>query len=356
MEEGLFAIIAFDVLLLVSWSILKRIFWNTLSKDMLDVKNLVVEFDGSPPLRAVDGIDLVIREGEILGLVGESGSGKTVLSLALLRLISRPGKIAGGAIYWKGRDLLSLGDREIQQIRGGEIAMIFQNPQASLNPVRTIGHQFRALLKRHHGFTGEHSEQIAWRWLKEVGIPDPEHIMASYSFQLSGGLCQRVMIAMALSCQPKLLIADEPTASLDVTIQAQIMELLLVLRERFGMAILLISHDLGVVARLSDRVAVMYLGRIVELADAVELYGSPKHPYTKALLGAIPVPDPLKRDEICTLTGEMPDQRRLTVGACRFRSRCPVSIERCGHVDPQLYRIGDEDHWAACILQSDLFN
>ena len=325
-------------------------------KDMLDVRNLVVEFDGSPPLRAVDGIDLLIKEGEILGLVGESGSGKTVLSLALLRLISRPGTIAGGAIYWKGSDLLSLSDREIQQVRGGDIAMIFQNPQASLNPVRTIGHQFMALLKLHHGFAAESSENEAWRWLKEVGIPDPERIMTSYSFQLSGGLCQRVMIAMALSCQPTLLIADEPTASLDVTIQAQIMELLLMLRERFGMAILLISHDLGVVARLSDRVAVMYLGRIVELADAVNLYGSPKHPYTKALLGAIPVPDPLKRDRIFTLAGEMPDQRRLTVGACRFRSRCPVSIERCGHVDPRLYRIGDEDHWAACILQSDLLS
>lgn len=319
---------------------------------MLEVKKLEVKFDGNPPLRAVDGVDLVIREREILGLVGESGSGKTVFSLALMKLIGAPGRITGGAIYWNGNDILTLNDRQIQQIRGGEIAMIFQNPQASLNPARTIGHQFRALLKLHHQSNAIHTEQEAWRWLKEVGISDPERIMASYAFQLSGGLCQRVMIAMALSCQPKLLIADEPTASLDVTIQAQIMELLLMLRERFGMAILLISHDLGVVARLADRVAVMYLGRVVELADAVELYGFPSHPYTKALLGAIPVPDPLKRNEICTLSGEMPDQRRLKEGACRFKSRCPVSIEQCAHVDPQLYQIGGKDHWAACILQS----
>lgn len=244
-------------------------------KTILEVKNLRVDFPGRQSITALDGIDLIIGEGEILGLVGESGSGKTVLSLALLRLIASPGRIVEGAIFWNGRNLLQIDDKEMQKVRGREMAVIFQNPLASLNPVRTVRTQFTDLLRLHHDLMNSEAEQEALGLLREVGIPDPERIMGSYAFQLSGGLCQRVMIAMAISCRPKLLIADEPTASLDTTIQAQIMDLLLTLRDRLGMAILLVSHDLGVIARLCDRVAVMYLGRIVEVAEAMEYTNSP---------------------------------------------------------------------------------
>jgi oligopeptide/dipeptide ABC transporter ATP-binding protein len=319
-------------------------------KTILDVQGLRVDFRGRQSVTALDGIDLTIGEGEILGLVGESGSGKTVLSLSLLRLIASPGRIGEGAILWNGRNLLQLNEKEMQRVRGREMAMIFQNPLASLNPVRTVKAQFMALLRLHHDLTNSEAEKEALGLLREVGIPDPDRIMGSYAFQLSGGLCQRVMIAMAISCRPKLLIADEPTASLDTTIQAQIMDLLLTLRDRLGMAILLVSHDLGVIARLCDRVAVMYLGRIVEVAEATELYEKPLHPYTQLLLRSVPVPDPRQRNpRNAPLAGDVPSPSAIRHGACRFEGRCPRAIDRCRHTDPQLMPVNDGGRSVACI-------
>lgn len=316
---------------------------------MLDVSNLRISFGSRQPVRALDGVGISVSEGEILGLVGESGSGKTVLSLALLGLVGPTGRVLDGEVRWLGRNLLDLPERDIRRLRGSEVSMIFQNPQASLNPARTVGAQFRALLRLHHGITGVESAGEARRLLREVGVPDPERVMESYAFQLSPGMCQRVMIAMAISCRPKLLIADEPTASLDATIQAQIMDLLLNLRDRLGMAILLVSHDLGVVARLCDRVAVMYLGRIVEVANAETLYSAPLHPYTQALLRSVPVPDPRMRQKMQILAGDPPDPRHIEENACRFRGRCPVAVEQCAHVDPKLSFIGQSAHAVACV-------
>lgn len=317
---------------------------------ILDVRHLRVDFRGHQSITALDGIDLTIGEGEILGLVGESGSGKTVLALSLLRLVANPGRITGGAILWNGQNLLEIDDKAIQQVRGREMAMIFQNPLASLNPVRTVRAQFMALLRLHHNLTNSEAEKEAVRLLREVGIPDPERIMGNYPFQLSGGLCQRVMVAMAISCRPKLLIADEPTASLDTTIQAQIMELLLTLRDRLGMAILLVSHDLGVIARLCDRVAVMYLGRIVEVADAAELYEKPLHPYTQLLLRSVPVPDPRQRHTRNELSvGDVPPASEIQRGVCRFAGRCPEVIDRCRHTDPLLRPVNDSRRSVACV-------
>jgi len=300
-------------------------------------------------LRAVDGVNVQLHDGEILGLVGESGSGKTVFSLALLRLIQPPGRIAGGQILWEGRDLLHLSEADVRKVRGREMAMIFQNPQLSLNPVRTIGSQLSAVLRLHHAISPHQAREQSAHWLREVGVPDPERVLEAYPHELSGGLCQRVMIAMALSCRSKLLIADEPTAALDVTIQAQIMDLLLELRQRYGMAILLVSHDLGLIARMCDRIAVMYLGRIVEVAAATELYDSPLHPYTKALLRAVPVPDPHHREKLQVLEGEPPSQLRLPHGSCRFLGRCPEAVDRCRTTDPPLIAVNGTTHEVACV-------
>jgi peptide/nickel transport system ATP-binding protein len=268
-----------------------------MSGPLLDVQDLVIEFAAAAGkiLRAVDQVSLTIGAREILGLVGESGSGKTVLSLSLLRLVPRPGVVRSGQLRWQGRDLLALADEDMRKVRGREIAMIFQNPQSSLNPVRTIGTQMSAVIRLHQDVDRTAARDEALRWLADVRIADPERVYGSYPHQCSGGMCQRILIAMALACRPKLLIADEPTAALDVTIAAQIMDLLLDIRERHGAAILLVSHDLGVIARMCDRIAVMYRGRIVEEADAIALYRSPQHPYTRRLLDAVPVPDPTHR-------------------------------------------------------------
>ena len=242
---------------------------NTTKTELLCVKELSVHFDvkGQGILRAVDGVDLDIRQGEVLGLVGESGCGKTVFSLSLLRLISPPGHISSGQINWVGRNLLGLSNKDMRFVRGKEIAMIFQNPQSSLNPLYSIGSQLVSVIRLHREISKVEARNEALRLLRLVEISDPERRMNDYPHQFSGRMAQRIMIAMALSCQPKLLIADEPTASLDVTIQAQIMDLLLEIREKFQMAILLVSHDLGVIAKMCDRIAVMYLGRIVEIVS-----------------------------------------------------------------------------------------
>jgi oligopeptide/dipeptide ABC transporter ATP-binding protein len=323
----------------------------TCESHLLEVRGLHVRFavEGRQVLRAVDGVDFSMKPGEILGLVGESGSGKTVLSLSLLKLIAAPGQVTGNCVLWRGRDLLKLGSTDMRQVRGKEIAMIFQNPQSSLSPVHTIGSQLEAVIRLHSKSSRKAAREESIRLLRLVRIPDAKKRINDYPNQFSVGMCQRIMIAMALSCRPKLLIADEPTASLDVTIQAQIMDLLLEIRERFQMAILLVSHDLGVIARMCDRIAVMYLGRIVEVAQANKLYESPKHPYTQALLQSVPVPDPNLKGKIARIEGDVPSPINIPSG-CRFRSRCPKAFELCAQVDPQLKSVGSDNHLAACLL------
>jgi peptide/nickel transport system ATP-binding protein len=324
---------------------------NSTKKELLRIKDLSVHFNlkGHGVLHAVDGIDLDIYQGEILGLVGESGCGKTVTTLSLLRLIDPPGYISNGQLNWEGKDLLNLNHKEMRQVRGKEIAMIFQNPQSSMNPLYSVGSQLVSVIRLHQKISKEEARKEAVRLLRLVEIPDPDRRMNDYPHQLSGGMCQRIMIAMALSCRPKLLIADEPTASLDVTIQAQIMDLLLEIREKFQMAILLVSHDLGVIARMCDRISVMYLGRIVESAPAKKLYNSPMHPYTQALLKSVPLPDPEHNEKITKLKGDVPSPMNIPSG-CRFRSRCPEVFDPCSKVDPMLRSVNGDDHLAACLL------
>jgi len=327
-----------------------------MKNQILSIKGLKTEFrlkDGKV-LHAVDGIDLAISPGEIHGLVGESGCGKTVASLSILRLITRPGYISGGQVLWNGHDLLRLSSQDIRKIRGKEIAMVFQNPQGALNPLYTIGDQMRAIIRLHRTMSKKEAENEAIRLLRIVKLPDPEKRINDYPHQLSGGMCQRVMIAIALSCRPKLLIADEPTAALDVTIQAQIMDLLLELREQFQMAILLISHDMGVVARMCDRISVMYLGKIVEESEAKALYSSPKHPYTQALLKAVPIPDPTKKSRFTLLKGDLPGSVDIPSG-CRFRTRCPEAFDRCAQEEPGLNAINPDGTKVACWLYSKDF-
>ncbi len=320
---------------------------------LLVVENLSVSFflDNRQVLRAVDGVDLEIGRGEIVGLVGESGSGKTVFALSLLRLVPAPGRITAGRIRWKDQDVLTLTGREMRAVRGRQVAMIFQDPQAALNPVRSVGAQMEAVMRLHHGMKGDDARDEAVRLLRLVRIPDAERRLAQYPHEFSGGMCQRIMIAMALACRPDLLIADEPTASLDVTIQAQIMDLLLEVRERFGTSILLISHDLGVVAGLCDRVGVMYLGRLIESGTATEVYASPGHPYTEALLASVPVPEPGRRPAP-PMAGEAPSPMDRMAG-CRFRTRCAKAFNPCADVDPRLRPVDPGGHAAACLLYDD---
>jgi peptide/nickel transport system ATP-binding protein len=320
---------------------------------ILKIKGMKTEFRvrENKVLRAVDGIDLTINSGEIHGLVGESGCGKTVFSLSVLRLISSPGYISAGEVLWNGNDLLKLKKDEMRNVRGKEIAMIFQNPQGSLNPLYNVGDQMVSIIRLHRHVSKREAREEALRLLQEVKIPDPKNTINDYPHQLSGGMCQRVMIAMALSCEPKLLIADEPTASLDVTIQAQILELLLELRERFQMAILLISHDMGVVARMADRISVMYLGKIVEESSAENLYSNPRHPYTQALLKAVPIPNPSQKAVFSLLKGDLPSSINIPSG-CRFRTRCPKVFARCIH-EPELRSLNQNGTKVACWLYDE---
>lgn len=322
------------------------------SEALLSVRGLRVQFilARDKALTAVDGVNFEIRPGEILGLVGESGCGKTVLSHSLLRLIDSPGAMHADEILWQGLDLMRMTEKEMRKVRGRQIALVFQNPQSALNPVYAIGNQLAAVLRMHRGMSRKQANAEALELLKLVHVSDPERVMRAYPHQLSGGTCQRIMIAMALSCRPRLLIADEPTASLDVTIQAQIMDLLLELRERFDMAVLLISHDLGVIARMCDRIAVMYLGRIVETGAATAIYACPEHPYTRALLASVPIPDPSRREAIITLPGDVPSAINLPSG-CRFRTRCPEVTKECSESDPNLLDVEgpDDSHAVACL-------
>jgi oligopeptide/dipeptide ABC transporter ATP-binding protein len=307
---------------------------------LLAVRNLQTHFSTRAGLvRAVDGVSLYLDRGELLGLVGESGCGKSITALSIMRLIAPPGKIVGGEIIFDGKDLLALSDREMRQIRGDDIAMIFQDPMTSLNPVFTVGEQIAEALRLHRKLSRKDARAATIAAMSEVAIPDPARRVDDYPHQLSGGMRQRVMIAMALACDPKLLIADEPTTALDVTIQAQILELLNHLRNTRELAVLLITHDLGVVAEVSDRVAVMYTGRIVEESPVDELFARPKHPYTEGLLRSVPkltAEHVAKAERLETIEGVVPNPTELPPG-CHFAPRCPYRMPRCAEEEIPLY-------------------
>ncbi len=319
---------------------------------LLDVKNLKAYFyteDGI--VRAVDGVDLRVYPGEIVGLVGESGCGKSVTSLSIMRLISTPGRIDAGEIFFNGIDLLTLAESEMRNIRGNSISMIFQQPQTSLNPMFTAGDQIAEVLRIHENIEKNDSWSVAVDLLRLVGIPDPERRAKSYPHELSGGQAQRVMIAIALALSPQLLIADEPTTALDVTIQAQILDLLRGLQEKFKTAIILITHDLGVIAEMAERVAVMYAGKIVEKANVLPLFNQSLHPYTQGLIGSIPVLGKIK-DRLEVIPGSVPNLINLPKG-CRFAARClarlEYKLEICTSLEPDLIEITPE-HFVRCWL------
>jgi oligopeptide/dipeptide ABC transporter ATP-binding protein len=314
---------------------------------LLEVRDLRVSFfTPRGEVRAVDGVSFTIDEGETFGLVGESGCGKSVTALSLLRLLDGNGRIVGGDIVFAGRRLLALSEEEMRSLRGDQIAMVFQEPMTSLNPVFTVGYQIGEVLEVHRGMSRKQARAEAIELLRLVEIPEPERRVDAYPHQLSGGMRQRVMIAMALACRPRLLIADEPTTALDVTIQAQILDLLAHLQEQFGMAVLFVTHDLGIVAERARRVAVMYAGRIVEEAETATLFRNPLHPYTRGLLRSIPRLG-MRVRRLAAIPGSVPDPLSLPSG-CRFRDRCTYAVARCGEIDPQLEPFGDS-RAVACI-------
>ena len=295
-------------------------------------------------IKAVNDVSFDIAQGETLALVGESGCGKSMTALSLLRLLPEPGRIVGGEIALDDRDLLRLPDVEMRRIRGNEISMIFQEPMTSLNPVLRIGEQIAEVLQLHQGDSKQQAMEQAAELLIQVGIADPGRRLREYPHQLSGGQRQRIMIAIALACDPKLLIADEPTTALDVTIQAQIMDLLLELKEQRQMATLLISHDLGVVAGNADKLAVMYAGQIVESGTVKEVFNNPLHPYTQGLLQCIPRLG--QRNSLATIPGQLPDLRKQLEG-CLFLDRCPVPCSPCGNQSPEIKEF-EPGHWVRC--------
>ena len=319
---------------------------------LLKVKNLSTHFPTRAGLvRAVDGVSFYLDRGELLGLVGESGCGKSMTALSVMRLIAPPGKIVAGEVLFEGRDLLKLSDAEMRQMRGDDIAMVFQDPMTSLNPVYTVGEQIAEALRLHRKLSRQQARQATIEAMREVAIPDPVRRIDDYPHQLSGGMRQRIMIAMALACNPKLLIADEPTTALDVTIQAQILELLDGLRKQRDLAVLLITHDLGVVAEVADRVAVMYTGRIVEESPVDELFARPKHPYTEGLLRSVPKltsEHVIKRERLQTIEGTVPRATELPPG-CHFAQRCSHRMPRCTEGEIPLYNL-DGGVSVRCVL------
>ena len=315
---------------------------------LLEVQDLRTTFNTSAGrVQAVDGVSWDIAEGETVALVGESGCGKSVSALSIMRLVAPPtGRIDGGRILFKGRNLLDLSEEQMQHVRGREIAMVFQEPMTSLNPVLTIGRQLTEGLEIHMKMDKAAARARAIELLGMVGIPDPERRLSQYPHQFSGGMRQRMMIAMALACNPSLILADEPTTALDVTIQAQILELMRDLSRRLGVAMLIITHNLGVVARYADRVNVMYAGRIIERATAAELYANPRHPYTLGLLRSVPRLDEPRRARLDPIEGQPPDLTRLPAG-CAFRPRCAFRVARCEKEAPPLEAV-DSGHVSAC--------
>ena len=323
---------------------------------LLEVKNLKTYFfteDGV--VKAVDGVDFHVNSGEVLGLVGESGCGKSVTSLSIMRLISQPGKVLEGEVIFDGQDLLKLTENEMTHMRGNRISMIFQQPQTALNPVFKVGSQISEVLNIHQDLGKEAGWKRAIELLKMVGIPEPERRAESYPHELSGGMAQRVMIAMALACLPELLIADEPTTALDVTIQAQILDLMRDLRTKVGASVILITHDLGVIAEMAERVAVMYAGRIVEQADVKALFAKPLHPYTQGLMGSIPVLGKIK-EKLDVIPGNVPNLINLPPG-CRFAPRCRARVEyqlkMCTEVEPNLIEVVPA-HTVRCWLYQEM--
>ena len=300
-------------------------------------------------IRAVDGVDLRIDRGEVVGLVGESGSGKTVTMLSAMRLIEPPGRVVDGSIIYDGRDVLAMSSKELRQIRGNQMSMIFQQPNASLHPCFTAGEQIGEALGEHTRLSRKARRQGAIDLMRQVGIPDPQKKVDAFPHQMSGGQAQRVMIAMALAAKPALLIADEPTTALDVTIQAQILDLMRQLQADTGTSVVLITHDLGVVAEMADRVAVMYAGQIVEQARVGELFAAPQHPYTQGLLGSVPVLGS-RQEELTVISGRVPVMIDPPPG-CRFAPRCPERMEICTQATPALVDLGGRQ--VRCFLHSD---
>lgn len=318
--------------------------------NLIEIKDLVTSFftaDGE--LRAVEGVNFEIEEGKTMGLVGESGCGKSVTALSIMRLIpSPPGKVVGGQVLLRGQDLLKLNGKEMRKIRGNEISMVFQEPMTSLNPVFTIGNQIAEAIRLHQGLNRKETRNKVIEMLRLVKIADPEARVSDYPHQLSGGMRQRVMIAMALSCNPSLLIADEPTTALDVTIQAQILELIGELQETLGMALLLITHDLGVVAEQSHDVAIMYAGKIVERARPEVIFSRPLHPYTVGLLNSVPGIKGGKKKRLEAIPGMVPSPLELP-GGCRFRDRCSKAGGICAGAEPELVE-KQKGHWVSCYM------
>jgi peptide/nickel transport system ATP-binding protein len=318
---------------------------------LLEIRGLKTYFaTDNGVVHAVDGVDLAIDRGETLGVVGESGCGKTVTAMSVLKLIAMPpGRIVAGQILWQGRDLVPLTPEEMRPIRSKEIGIVFQEPMTSLNPVYTVGAQIAETVREHEGLGRRAALERAVEMLRLVHIPNPHRRVNDYPHQFSGGMRQRVMIAMALSCNPKLLIADEPTTALDVTIQAQILELITEMKERFGMAVMLITHAMGVVAETAQRVAVMYAGKVVEEAPVGELFSRPRHPYTRGLIRSIPRIDRAGRKErLAAIAGIVPSLLEPPPG-CRFAARCEFAMPVCNAATPPLRRVAT-DHEVACVL------
>ncbi len=321
------------------------------NNNLLSVRDLKTYFRSEDGLvKAVDGVSFDLKKGETLGIVGESGSGKSVTNLSIVRLIPQPpGWIAGGEVIFEGRDLLKLSEGELRKIRGGQVAMIFQDPMTSLNPFMRISTQLMEITRLHLGYTKDQAYEHAVKMLEMVGIPDARARLDSYPHQFSGGMRQRVMIAMALSCKPRLLIADEPTTALDVTIQAQILELIKELKQETGTSVILITHDLGLVAGMTDHIVVMYAGHIFESAPTEELFRNPQNPYTRALLKSVPDPT-APHEELFQIKGLPPDLTNLSESRCPFADRCPEVIDKCREAFPPYHKV-DEDHWSLCWVR-----
>ncbi|MCP8939680.1 ABC transporter ATP-binding protein [Alsobacter sp. SYSU M60028] len=320
-----------------------------MSDVLLAVENLTVDIGGTA---VVDGVSFAMRRGEVLALVGESGCGKSLTAMALLRLLPPAARLAAGRVVLEGQDLAALPERAMRRLRGEALSIIFQEPTASLDPLATVGSQIVEAYRVHRGVTRAEARRAARDMLDAVGIPDAERRLEQYPFELSGGMCQRIMIAIALVCGPSLLVADEPTTALDVTIQAQILDLMRKLVAERGASILIITHDMGVVADIADRVAVMYAGRVVEVAPVAELFASPRHPYTALLLASVPRLDATPKAQLATIEGRVPSPDEFGVG-CRFAGRCPLAVQRCHEAPPALADIG-RDHAAACWRSADV--
>jgi peptide/nickel transport system ATP-binding protein len=315
---------------------------------LLEVHDLYLQFKTSRgQLKALNGISFNVQSGEVFGLVGETGCGKTVTGLSILRLLPRSASISAGQVLFEGTDLLGLSRRQIEALRGSKIAMIFQDPSTSLNPVFSIGSQIERVIRRHTPISKRQAHEKARSLLASVGLPDAGRILGSYPHQLSGGMQQRVMIAMALSCSPRLLIADEPTTSLDVTIQAQILKLLRELQKKYAVAVILITHNLGVIAQTCDRLAVLYGGRVAESGSSRDIFNQPQHPYTRGLMNAIPRPGS-RGARMATIPGTVPSNPGAMTG-CTFAPRCEFAMPRCSLETPPLYPLG-ENHSSACFL------